>query len=324
MKIKKYLKFWKYPRLVDERETLIEERDSLKDHLKSLNQEKQEMIREKNALYERLGQLSLTIPELQEISPKLLDISVIKNKARQFRVQLDAEKEKLAPDNFGWYPYNTLTCFEILELLLTGKNRFLLELISEKPIVDIGCADGDLAFFLESLGCKVQVVDYAPTNFNLMQGVKLLKTALSSSVEIHDVNLDSQFLLPEKSYSLVIFLGILYHLKNPYYALETLAKSANYCLISTRVTKFNTVSNAANRVDLSAIPLAYLLDELEANNDSTNYWIFSNARLRRILQRTGWEICDYITVGNTENSDPASRDGDERAYCLVKSRFYQD
>ena len=142
MKIKKYLKFWKYPRLVDERETLIEERDSLKDHLKSLNQEKQEMIREKNALYERLGQLSLTIPELQEISPKLLDISVIKNKARQFRVQLDAEKEKLAPDNFGWYPYNTLTCFEILELLLTGKNRFLLELISEKPIVDIGCADG--------------------------------------------------------------------------------------------------------------------------------------------------------------------------------------
>ncbi len=82
-----------------------------------------------------------------------------------------------------------------------------------------------------TLGCKVQVVDYAPTNFNLMQGVKLLKTALSSSVEIHDVNLDSQFLLPEKSYSLVIFLGILYHLKNPYYALETLAKSANYCLI---------------------------------------------------------------------------------------------
>lgn len=47
MKIKKYLKFWKYPRLVDEREILIEERDSLKDYLKSLNQEKQEMIRKK-------------------------------------------------------------------------------------------------------------------------------------------------------------------------------------------------------------------------------------------------------------------------------------
>ncbi|MGV2388918.1 MAG UNVERIFIED_CONTAM: hypothetical protein LVR29_13465 [Microcystis novacekii LVE1205-3] len=97
----------------------------------------------------------------------------------------------------------------------------------------MGCAEwGYWRFYWKSFGCKVQVVDYAPTNFNLMQGVKLLKTALSSSVEIHDVNLDSQFLLPEKSYSLVIFLGILYHLKNPYYALETLAKSANYCLIS--------------------------------------------------------------------------------------------
>jgi tRNA (mo5U34)-methyltransferase len=324
MKIKKYLKFWKYPRLVNEREILIEERDSLKDHLKNLNQEKQEMIREKNALYERLGKLSLTIPELQEISPKLLDISVIKNKAREFRVKLDTEKERLAPTDFGWYPYNTLTSFETLELLLTGKNRFLLELTSEKPIVDIGCADGDLAFFLESLGCKVQVVDYAPTNFNHMQGVNRLKTALASSVDIHNVNLDSQFVLPEKNYSLVFFLGILYHLKNPYYALETLAKSASYCLISTRVTKFNTVSNAVNRVDLSSIPTAYLLDELEANNDSTNYWIFSNAGLRRILHRTGWDICDYITVGNTEDSDPASREGDERAYCLVKSRFYQD
>ncbi len=104
-------------------------------------------------------------------------------------------------------------------------------------------------------------------------------------------------------------IGGFQDLKNPYYALETLAKSANYCLISTRVTKFNTVSNAANRVDLSAIPLAYLLDELEANNDSTNYWIFSNAGLRRILQRTGWEICDYITVGNTENSDGRPNDG---------------
>ncbi len=30
-----------------------------------------------------------------------------------------------------------------------------------------------------------------------------------------------------------------YHLKNPFYALEPLAKSARYCLISTRITKFN-------------------------------------------------------------------------------------
>jgi hypothetical protein len=78
----------------------------------------------------------------------------------------------------------------------------------------------------------------------------------------------------------------------------------------------------SERVDFSKIPVAYLLDEREANNDPTNFWIFSDAGLRRILKRTGWEILDYITVGNTNDSDPATAEGDERAFCLVKSRLF--
>lgn len=69
--------------------------------------------------------------------------------------------------------------------------------------------------------------------------------------------------------------------------------------------------------------MAYLLDERESNNDSTNYWIFSDAGFRRILKRTGWEIRDYITVGNTANSDPATQEGDERAFCLAESRVLE-
>jgi len=155
---------------------------------------------------------------------------------------------------------------------------------------------------------------------------------LSSNIEIREVDLDAQFALPRETYGLAFFLGILYHLKNPYYALEALAKAAKYCLISTRIAKFNRsdealeISNANllpyPQIDISQLPVGYLLDEAEANNDSTNYWIFSDAGLRRILKRTGWEICDYMTVGNTVNSDPASAAGDERAFCLVKSRFF--
>jgi tRNA (mo5U34)-methyltransferase len=72
-------------------------------------------------------------------------------------------------------------------------------------------------------------------------------------------------------------------------------------------------------VDLSDIPVAYLLDDREANNDATNFWIFSDAGFRRVRARTGWQIVDYITLGNTTDSDPASADGDERAFCLAKS-----
>lgn len=261
-----------------------------------------------------------------------MDIAAINDKAQDFKLRLDLKKLACAPQDFSWYPYGTLNSFHLFDSLLTGNNRLLLDLIGDKPTVDIGCADGELAFFLETLGCQVQVIDYAPTNYNGLQGLKLLKQALSSNIEIREIDLDSQFALPQETYSLAFFLGILYHLKNPYYALEALAKAAKYCLISTRIAQFDrqeaalTMPNAnlipCKRTDISQLPMAYLLDEAEANNDSTNYWIFSDAGLRRILKRTGWEICDYMTVGNTVNSDPASVAGDERAFCLVKSRFF--
>ncbi len=115
--------------------------------------------------------------------------------------------------------------------------------------------------------------------------------------------------------------------------METLGKAARYCLISTRIAKFNVSKTKPagrfaafspdKRTNLKDLPVAYLLDEAEANNDSTNYWIFSDAGLRRLLQRTNWDICDYMTAGNTTDSDPASADGDERAFCLVKSRLFR-
>ena len=249
-------------------------------------------------------------------------------KAVEFDRWLAEKKHELREPGF-WYPHSSLGNFGHFHALLTGEHRFLLNLIGEKPILDIAGADGDLAFFLESLGCKAQVIDYARTNYNNLRGVELLKETLLSSVEIREVDLDSQFSLPEKDYNLAFLLGILYHLKNPFYVLEALSKAARYCLIATRIARFNRSTTEIEktpaefsqneRVDLGNIPVAYLLDEVEANNDPSNYWIFSDAGLRRILKRTGWEILDYITVGNTTDSDPASAQGDERAYCLVKS-----
>lgn len=260
-----------------------------------------------------------------------MDISELKDRALAFKEELDARKADLAP-NFPWYPYGSLHSFDLLDRLLTGKHRQLLDLIGDGSCADIGCADGDVSFFLETLGCRMHLVDNGPTNFNGLQGARLLKETLQSGVEIHEVDLDSQFQLPQGgAYSLVFFLGILYHLKNPYYVLESLAKSARYCLISTRIAKYTsrdpkqgvglTKLHGDKRASIADVPVAWLLDELECNNDPTNYWIFSDAGLRRILERTGWDICDYITVGDTENSDPSSIEGDERAFCLVKSRM---
>jgi hypothetical protein len=68
------------------------------------------------------------------------------------------------------------------------------------------------------------------------------------------------------------------------------------------------------------LPVAYLLGPNECNNDSTNYWIFSDAGFRRILDRAQWDIKDYRIFGDTSEADPFTTEHDARAFCLVESR----
>ena len=246
-----------------------------------------------------------------------MDVREILPSAQQFEKRLEDIKSGLglAPGSF-WYPYRSMTAFEHLDQLLTGPNRDLAALAAGEPIADIGAADGDVAFFLESLGLTVDLIDNAPTNMNRLEGARKLKQALASEMRIHDIDLDSQFRLPRRSYGLVLFLGILYHLQNPFYVLKELAKSTRYAILSTRIARGTT----DRKVQFDDVPIAYLVGALECNNDSTNYWIFSYAGLCQILDRTGWEIIDSGRFGNATYSDPASTEGDERAFLLVRSR----
>ena len=142
-----------------------------------------------------------------------MDAAALEQRAQAFSQQLQQTKNALAPAEFGWYPYGTLDNFHILNRLLTGAHRHFLDEVRDGLIVDIGAADGDMAFFLESLGHRVHVVDYGPTNFNGCRGVRLLKQQLESNVEILETDIDTRMELPAPRYELAFFLGILYHLK---------------------------------------------------------------------------------------------------------------
>jgi tRNA (mo5U34)-methyltransferase len=214
---------------------------------------------------------------------------------------------------FDWYPYDSLGNVEQWEQLL-GSKRTVLDLAHGGEVLDIGCADGAVSFFLEQQGCRVEAVDLPSTNYNRMQGIRLLKEAFRSNVEIREINLDRQFTL-EKTYGLVLFLGILYHLKNPFYALETLARHSRFCLLSTRIAAVTPLGTPIQNESL-----AYLLEQDEANRDCTNFWIFSEVGLRRLAERTGWEVKGFHTRGCLQGSNPRDGDRDERAYCLLESR----
>ena len=224
-------------------------------------------------------------------------------------------KSALRPESF-WYPYGTLQNVGVLEQLLASTDLDFFELCQgpHGKIADIGGADGDLAFFLEKMGLTVDLIENEPTNFNQLEGARILREALHSNVRIRTVDLDSQFTLPGEKYDAIFLLGILYHLKNPFFVLEKLAALTRYCFLSTRIAR-----ETDNGQPISQGPIAYLLGPNECNNDSTNFWIFSDEGLKRLINRTGWRILSYLTIGGTANSTPADPERDERAFCLLRS-----
>jgi tRNA (mo5U34)-methyltransferase len=260
-----------------------------------------------------------------------MDAADLVTVAGAFAQRLSRIKSERDLGDFGWYPYGSMDNFVHLDRMLTGGHRDVLRYAEARPILDIGAADGDTAFFLESLGHDVHVLEYPPTNFNGCRGIYSMRDALDSRIQITELDLDRQFQLPEGRFGLAFLLGLLYHLKNPYYVLESLATRVEHMLLSTRVAQFNVVEGGEGavsgvnleRIDISSVPAAYLVDPLEANNDATNYWMFTQAGLRRILFRTGWEVLDFVTLGVTEGSDPATMDHDERAFCLLRSRVVE-
>jgi SAM-dependent methyltransferase len=243
------------------------------------------------------------------------DFTRIRDHVDRFRQTIAQMKRQLGPVDFEWYPSDTLSAFVHLDGLLTGGNRSLFS--GRKRILDVGCQDGEISFCLESAGHEVVAIDYPTYNHNGMRGMRALKPALGSSVQLYDMDLDRQFQLPSGDYDVAILLGVLYHLRNPFYVLEELARRASYCLLSTRIAR-RFPDGTPVPPDL---PMAYLLEERELNNDETNYFIFSDFGLRTLLARTHWDVCDSMTTGGTLDSDPIRPDRDERFFCLLKSRY---
>jgi len=233
-----------------------------------------------------------------------LEVRDIAARALVFEEELRRVKNLLPKPDPGWYPWDSFGNLTLLDRLLTGRRRFLQPLIGDRPMLDLGCADGDLSFLFESLGCRVCAIDNPPTNYNLMAGVEALKIALDSSVRIASLDLDGPFPLPVRRSGLALCLGILYHLKNPYRVLETLAARANYCLLSTAIVR-----------DSPDGPAAFLAGRDGFRGDETNYWIFSETGLRTLVDRCGWDVCDWLA---------ACDENDARVFCLLRSRAFPE
>ena len=236
--------------------------------------------------------------------------------ADRFAVELRDLKQRVAVPDYGWYPYESMTNLPALCGLLAPVYGEVRDALSKAPAADIGCADGDLAMLFARLGCVADAIDRAATNFNQLRGVECLRRELALPVEVREIDLDQGLSLPRTDYGLALFLGTLYHLKNPFAVLETIARSADWCVLSTRIAQVTPAGGAR----IEEEPVAYLLGAREANNDPTNYWIFSMTGLLRLMERSGWMVMSHLRLGCAVDSDPVRGGRDERAFVVAKSR----
>jgi tRNA (mo5U34)-methyltransferase len=158
----------------------------------------------------------------------------------------------------------------------------LPESLAGKSVLDIGAWDGFFSFECERRGAaRVVAADHFSwhgTGWGTKAGFTLARQALGSRVE--DLDIDVMDLTPERvgSFDLVLFLGVLYHLRHPFLALERVASVTRGQLILETV------------VDLVGFrrPAMAFYPGRELNNDPTNWWGPNVPAVRGMLESLGF------------------------------------
>jgi tRNA (mo5U34)-methyltransferase len=153
-------------------------------------------------------------------------------------------------------------------------------------VLDIGAWDGYMSFEAERRGAsRVLATDSYVWRSNIMNniatgkaGFEFARTALGSKVE--DKEIDVMDLAPERigTFDLVLFLGVLYHLRHPLLALERVRSVTRKLLIME------------THIDLPQIqrPAMAFYPGSEANNDPTNWWGPNEACCVEMLKNAGF------------------------------------
>ena len=160
--------------------------------------------------------------------------------------------------------------------------------LSGRTVLDIGAWDGAWSFEAERRGAKrVLATDefsWDGPGWGKKAAFELAREALGSSVE--DRTIDVFDLSPETvgTFDVVLFLGVLYHLKDPVGGLERVASVTDgMAIIETEV-------------DLMMLrrPAARFYAHTELNADPTNWWGMNPAAVIGALRSVGFSRVEVV------------------------------
>jgi tRNA (mo5U34)-methyltransferase len=172
-------------------------------------------------------------------------------------------------------------------------------------VLDVGCRDGFFTFALERRGATVVAIDYLPptaTGFSIASGLIGSKSEYLT-VNVYDLNPDTH-----GRFDLVVFLGVLYHLRNPMIAIDAIRsvmKPGAKIFVESQV-----IDEAFRLCDGSFQPLSILAPALlnspviqlhpgrSLADDPTNSFSPNMVALRAMFEESEFEVTRSLLNGS--------------------------
>jgi tRNA (mo5U34)-methyltransferase len=161
-------------------------------------------------------------------------------------------------------------------------------------VLDIGCWDGFYAFEAERRGADVVAIDcWRPETFFAA------KRALNSPIEFHELSIYEVSQARLGTFDIVLFLGVLYHLRHPLLALERVCE----------VTKDTAVieSHSIDHLLDTPRPILEFYETNELGGQYDNWWGPNTEALLRLARAAGFARTETIKTGGGRATIKARR-----------------
>jgi tRNA (mo5U34)-methyltransferase len=162
--------------------------------------------------------------------------------------------------------------------------------------LDVGCNAGFYSFELARRGAVVHGIDLDPHYLRqaawAAEQLGLERRVRFDQLSVYDVAREAE------RYDLVLFMGVLYHLRHPLLALDALAEKTDRMLVLQTLTMPGEDAVAPPR-DLPLDERGRLLEpgwpqmaflERKVANDPTNWWAPNHAAVEAMLRSAGLEV----------------------------------
>jgi tRNA (mo5U34)-methyltransferase len=150
--------------------------------------------------------------------------------------------------------------------------------LTGKTVLDIGAYDGFFTFECERRGASVLAIDFPQAAGYPVAAGLVGSTAEFRELSVYDVS-------PETvgEFDIVLFLGVLYHLRHMLLALERIHSVCRELLIlETQICDPPLPSEAYG-------PVVQFFPGAELNDDPSNWWVPNMAALDGMLEASGFE-----------------------------------